>query len=126
MSGGFAMQASGKRSLANVAAAILLAGVLVSATLILVPLSRSPTTITEVSVTATTQTTTSTQTITSTSTSVTTDYIPINGSGDSALLADCSPSQGRGYYAGTLTAGASYPAIICVQIYWLTPPPHSY
>jgi len=46
MSGAVALQKSGKRSLAYVAVAILLAGVLVSATLILVPLSRSPTTMT--------------------------------------------------------------------------------
>ena len=107
----------------------------------LVPLSRSSRTVTEVSVTATTETltstsvittpetTTSTETITSTSTdmttstetttstSVTTDYIPINDSGDSALLADCISSQSYGYSSGTLVAGTSSPAIICVQVY---------
>ena len=48
------------RNLAYVAAAILVAGVLVSATVILVPLSRHPTTVTEASVSTSTETTTST------------------------------------------------------------------
>jgi hypothetical protein len=120
-----ALQGNGKRSPAYIAAAIIVAGVLVSATLILVPLSHSPTTITEVSVTTSTETMTSTSTSvtisteTTNSTSVTTDYIPINDSGDSALLADCVPTELYGFPAnGALVAGPSSPAIICVRVYW--------
>jgi len=57
---------SGKTNLTYVGAAVLIAGVLVAATLVLVPASRSTTTITEVSVSATTQTITSIETATST------------------------------------------------------------
>jgi hypothetical protein len=66
------LQGSGKRSLAYVAAAILLAGVLVSATLILVPLSRPPRTVTATLVTTATETTTLTSTMTSTQTTMST------------------------------------------------------
>jgi hypothetical protein len=112
------LEGSGKRSLAYVAAAIIVAGVLVSATLILVPLSHSRTTVTEVSVTtASTTTATITSTVTMTSTGVTTDYVAVNDSGDSALLADCQSSQSYGYSSGTLVVGASSPAIICLQVY---------
>lgn len=104
------MQGSGKRSLAYVAAAILIAGVLVSATLILVPLSRSPTTITATSIRTTTQTTTLTSAVTSTETTTTTSIL--------ALPAGCLPSQSNGNSYETLVAGTSSPAIMCVQVYW--------
>ena len=64
-----ALQGSGRRSPSYVAAAILIAGVLVSATLILVPPSRSPTTVTVTSVTTATETSTSTLVSASTVTS---------------------------------------------------------
>jgi hypothetical protein len=65
-----ALEGGIKRSLAYAAAAILIAGVLISATLILVPLSRPPTTVTETSV----------STITTTQTSVSTERCtPLQG-----------------------------------------------
>jgi len=81
------LQGSGKRSLAYIAAAILVVGVLVSATLILVPLSRSPTTVTSTSTTTLTSTVTavsernSTVTVTSTSTAATDTVTLTSGSG---------------------------------------------
>jgi hypothetical protein len=57
------LQGSGKRSLAYLAAAILLAGVLVSATLLLAPLSRPPTTVTITPTVSTVTTTTTLSTI---------------------------------------------------------------
>jgi hypothetical protein len=130
----FALQGSGKRSLAYVAAAILVAAVLVSATLILVPLSRPPTTVTETSATTATETTTSTSvtttTETTTSTSVTTSTETSTSTGITTttetttttsvvtLPAGCLPSQSNGYSYVTLVAGASSPAIICLQVYW--------
>ncbi len=116
------MQGSGKRSLAYVAAAILVAGVLVSATLVLVPLSRPPTTVTETSLTTATETTTltsvmtSTETTTSTSTTTTTETTTTTS--EVTLPAGCLPYQSNGYSSGTLVAGTSSPAIICVQVYW--------
>jgi len=131
---GLALQGTGKRSLAYVAAAILVAGVLVSATLILAPVSRPPTTVTatsvttatettaSTSVTTTTETTTSTSvttaTETSTSTSITTTTETTTTTSEVILPAGCSPSQSNGYSSGTLVAGTSSPAIICVQVYW--------
>jgi len=132
------LQGSGKRSLAYVAAAILVAGVLVSATLVLVPLSRPPTTFTETSVTTATDTTTSTSvstttetstltslttaTATSTSTSITTATETTTTTSVVTLPAGCLPSQSNGYASGTLAAGTSSPAIICVQVYWFNSP----
>jgi hypothetical protein len=95
-------------SLAYVTAAILVAGVLVSASLILAPMSRSPTTVTEMSVTTTTETTTTTSV---TTTTVTTSPIV------TTLPAGCLTSKSYGYSFGALVAGASSPAIICVQVY---------
>jgi len=116
-----------------VAAAILVAGVLLSATVILVPLSRPPTTVTETSVTTATDTTTSTSvstttatstltsltttTETTTSTSITTTTETTTTTSVVTLPAGCLPSQSNGYSSGTLVAGASSPAMICVQVY---------
>jgi hypothetical protein len=134
LSSGLALQEGGKRSLAYVAAAILVAGVLVSATLILAPTSRAPMTVTATSVTTATETTTTasvttttetttstsvtTATETSTSTSITTATETTTTTSDVILPAGCSPSQNNGYSSGTLVAGTSSPAIICVQVYW--------
>ncbi len=128
------MQGSGKRSLAYVAVAILVAGVLVSATLVLFPLSRPPTTVTETSATTATETTTTTSvttttetstltsltiaTATSTSTSITTATETTTTTSEVILPAGCLPSQSNAYSSGTLVAGTSSPAIICVQVYW--------
>lgn len=105
------MEGSGKRSLAYVTAAILIAGVLVSTTLILVPLSRPPTTITETSVSTSTETLTSTSGV-STTTVTTTIPSVVN------INPYCPVSKTYGYSSGTLVAGTSSPAIICVQVYW--------
>jgi len=122
LSGGVALQRNGKRSLAYVAAAILVAGVLVSATLILAPMSRPPTTVTATSVTTATETTTltsaTTSTETMTSTSITTATETTTTTSVVTLPAGCLPSQSNGYSSGTLVAGANSPAIICVQVYW--------
>ncbi len=127
------MQGNGKKGFAHIAAAILVAGVLVSATLIIAPLSRPPTTVTATSVTTTTQTTTltsavtstetstlnsvTTTTETSTSTSITTTTQTTTTTSVVTLPAGCLPSQSTGYSSGTLVAGTSSPAIICVQVY---------
>jgi len=129
-----ASQGSGKRSLAYVAAAILVAGVLVSATLILAPATRSPTTVTSTSVTTATQTTTLTSAITSTetttlnsvmtktetSTSITITTMTETSTTTSEVIlpAGCLPSQSNGNSYETLVAGTSSPAIMCVQVYW--------
>jgi hypothetical protein len=72
-------------------------------------------------VTATPSTTTSIETTTSaetvTSTNVTTDYIPVNDSGDSALLADCQYPRNYAYSFGRVAAGTSSPAVLCIQVY---------
>jgi len=99
-------------------------------------MSRAPTTLTETSVTTATQTTTatsvstatSTETLTSTSvtttpvtttsTSITTTTETTTTTSEVILPAGCSPSQSSGYSSGTLVAGTSSPAVICVQVYW--------
>jgi hypothetical protein len=48
------------------------------------------------------------RTVTSTSTSISVTTLP----------SGCSPSQSSGYSSGTLVAGTSSPAIICLQVYW--------
>ena len=62
------------------------------------------------SVMTSTETTTSTSTTTTTETTTTTSEV--------TLPAGCLPYQSNGYSSGTLVAGTSSPAIICVQVYW--------
>jgi hypothetical protein len=89
----------GRRSLAYVAAAILVAGILVSATLFFVTFSAHTTTVTS------------------------TDFVTLNESGDKAILAGCGSGQVNTTWFGTLIAGTSSPAIICLQLYEFNPSP---
>jgi len=97
-----AQPVNGRGRLAYVAAAILVVGILVSATIILTS-SGSAKTIAR----------TSTTTVTSTSTG----YVIADASGDAAFLADCASAQVNVHGFETLVAGTSSPVVICVQLY---------
>jgi len=86
------LEGNGKRSLVYVAAAILVVGLVASAALVFSPLSRPPVTVTETFVTTTTS--------------------------DVTLAPGCLANQGYGTFSGTLSTEFSFPAIICVQLYW--------
>jgi hypothetical protein len=103
--------AKGRSSSVYIAAAILVVVLLVSATLLLLYPSGSAKTL------RTTVVTTTTATETSTATSTSTEYIALNESGDADLLADCVSSQVNAPWFGTLVAGTSSPAILCLQLY---------
>jgi hypothetical protein len=65
-------------------------------------------------------TTTSKSTVTSVSTSTLTTNITTTTTTTSEVIlpAGCPPPQSNGGSSGTLVAGTSSPAIICVQVYW--------
>jgi len=112
-----AQRATGKGSLAYVAAAIIIAAILVSATLVLVSPSSSARTVTRTSTTTATGTYTTTTTETTTQTSISTDYLTLNAAGNASLLADCSSTRVNAPWFGTLVTGVSSPAVLCVQLY---------
>jgi hypothetical protein len=107
-----------RKSVAYLAATILITAILVFAlTTVLVSPSRSETTTTETSTIAATETSTTTATETTTVTSIATEYLNINASGDVALLADCSSAQVGNPGFEALVAETSSPAVVCVQLY---------
>jgi hypothetical protein len=80
----------------------------------------SKSTTTSVSTSTLTTQLTSTSTLTSISTSTLTTNITTTTTTTSEVIlpAGCSPPQSNGGSSGTLVAGTSSPAIICVQVYW--------
>ncbi|MDA4115615.1 MAG: hypothetical protein OK442_03545 [Thaumarchaeota archaeon] len=102
MSGGVVLQ-SGKRRLAYVAAAILIAGVLVSAALLIASASGLAKTITSTSTTALTVTSSG--------------YMIADASGNPIFLADCASPQVGVDRLRTLVAGIFSPIVICVRLY---------
>src|SRR5580704_14987300 len=121
-----------KARLAFVASAIFITAILVSATFVLVPISRSTTTETFTSSTTSTETTTSisthTTTLTTVSTSVSTSTqtttlttVSSSVSTSYALLPAACASAESTYFtswpgAGIVVVGASSPAVVCLQL----------
>lgn len=93
----------------------MVAAVLLSAALLLVPSYVSRKTVTEPAATTTTEATTMT--------TVSTGCMSNNASGSTALLACCASVLGPAHGFGTLVVGTSSPAVICVQLYELSSSP---
>lgn len=104
------MSATPARSFTLLAGAIVVAAIVISATLFVALGPPSTVTKTVPEITTTTETTTTTST--------STQYETVTSPGNPALLADCLTSQQVNVpWFGTVVAKTSYPAVICLQLY---------